>query len=126
MTAKRTHGPCTCGKNQITGKPWHMGPDLKIRYDHAPNCPSLHTAQQEPDALTRLALLARDLAGDDCEAILALVSEAREKQRKASEALTLERSAVDLLFHSVMAGKDKRTMTDALHTVEHIIEARKP
>lgn len=31
------------------------------------------------DALTRLARYARDLAEDDCETILALISEAREE-----------------------------------------------
>jgi hypothetical protein len=118
MTATRTNGPCH-------GAGGGCGYDSMGVMAHTASCPSLHPAQQEPDALTRLERHIRRSRDGVIymEEALALISEAREEQRKA---LILERSAVDLLFHSVMAGKDKRTMTDALHTVEHIIEARKP
>lgn len=77
MTTKRTHGQCTCDPTAlgIAG--------------HLPMCPALYPAQQD-EALTRLVrhvreapvmLLPKHAAWT--EQALALISEAREEQRKA-------------------------------------------
>lgn len=83
MTTKRTHGPCTCGYSILPVKEFAV---------HDPDCPSIYPAQQEPDALTRLVRVVRahvehgypeGPAVFEAEA-LALISEAREEQRKAA------------------------------------------
>jgi uncharacterized membrane protein len=78
MTTKRTHGPCNCYPPPAGG------------FKHEADCPSLYPAQQEPDALTRLARFHRDRVGRelsdaDSEKALSLISEAREEQREAVE-----------------------------------------
>jgi hypothetical protein len=55
---------------------------------HTGSCPSIYPAQQEPDALTRLVRWVRAQEGHivsetEMYAALALISEAREEQRRA-------------------------------------------
>lgn len=78
---KRIHGPCTCSFAIV----YAVAPGAAMTgMEHAPDCPSLYPAQQEPDALTRLVRHLRDHSEGDDEftgIALALISEAREEQR---------------------------------------------
>ena len=81
MTTKRTHGPCTCQQ-------WHPNAG------HEADCPALYSAQQEPDALTRLVRLIResDAHPTDIAEAMDLISEAREEKKKSVE---IERKRAD-------------------------------
>lgn len=90
MTAKRTHGPCTCGAGAMLTA--HAEGRIALaepsNVHHDADCPSLYPAQQEQDALTRLCILVRQRWTTDADDrpitdVLDLISEAREEQRKA-------------------------------------------
>lgn len=87
---KTTHGPCMCTP---TYDPVMM---RHVVFSHAPDCPSLYPAQQEPDALTRMVRHVRNRMGANSvlweEGALALISEARTEAR---EALDAERQRAD-------------------------------
>lgn len=92
MTTKRTNGQRTCADDR-------KAMALDAGY-HFPDCPSIYPAEQEPDALTRLARTIRaleaytnhDKATALTETALSLISEAREEQRNARNG-GLERAA---------------------------------
>lgn len=69
MTAKRTHGPCTCIEAYTRIK------------SHRADCPAIYPAQQEPDALTRLVRHVRNRMGANSvlweEDFLSLIADAR-------------------------------------------------
>jgi hypothetical protein len=84
MTTKRTHGPCTCAFATV----FAVAPGAAMTgMEHAPDCPSLYPAQQEPDALTRLAkqihALNELIGSGGVDVLLSIISEAREEQRRA-------------------------------------------
>jgi len=114
MTPKRTHGPCSdeCQRRSAA---------LGSRVGHQPDCPSLYPGQQEPDALTRLVRLVRQ--ADDISHVpqtatqvamareqweqqaLALISEAREEQRKA--AARAKNEELEALAKKLIERRDK-------------------
>jgi hypothetical protein len=91
MTTKRTNGPCTCKPHSESEARDVSG----VVRAHLPDCPSLYPAQQEPDALTRLSRIIRQMQEEQlqrrtdalAEQAIALVSEAREEQRSHGAAM---------------------------------------
>lgn len=115
MTAKRTHGPCTCAKAAI--------PSLE---GHQSGCPSLYPAQQEPDALTRLVRLIHDHCqhgfpqeGFPEHEALSLIAEAREEQGKAlaqahNDGLEKAAMHVDGVYMAAPLGSEKKALAATL------------
>lgn len=111
MTTKRTHGPCTCAFGTVH---WVAPGQPRTVTEHAPDCPSLYPAQQEPDALTRLTRFLRSRVGhvlrdDETEQALALISAARAEmgalRNRAEKAEHAVNYAASIIEDAVGGGK---------------------